>query len=259
MKNHRQYVNKLNSGDAMTYLRELGLSHQWSSEPDRPAENYGAQFKRNCNLFKFYPVFMINCEGPDKTDDLFNGRFEVTLGTYTPIRHQRRPTPVDVQLNRIFGLDTFKLPERMRGRLTECAKMEIWAGGDSLSYPPLPVIDGVGEVPYHAYCDFTARAPKLWTPSDLRRFLQARHLNVCCVCINGFGVGLGRKRVCVYMCIWICVYVAPYAHLVYAYICMYICACVYAAGKQTQSHATVRASQNDGAHGRTDRIGRSPY
>ena len=52
-----------------------------------------------------------------------------------------------------------------------CARMQQWAGGDDLTYPDL-------HVPHHSVCNFTVRAPHLWPPEDLRRWLQARHMNV---------------------------------------------------------------------------------
>ena len=45
-----------------------------------------------------------------------------------------------------------------------------------MEYPPLPTIPGVGEVPYHAVCDFETRAVHLWPPADLRRWLQCRQV-----------------------------------------------------------------------------------
>ena len=54
--------------------------------------------------------------------------------------------------------------------------MHCWARGEALEYPPLPVIPGVGEVPYHADCDFESIPPVLWPPEDLRRFLNARYM-----------------------------------------------------------------------------------
>ena len=69
-----------------------------------------------------------------------------------------------------------------------------------MAYPPLPDMEGVGQVPYHADCDFTERVPKLWPPNDLRRFLKARHYNVSemlcqsgCVRVISYLTGL---RVC---------------------------------------------------------------
>ena len=59
-----------------------------------------------------------------------------------------------------------------------CARMKQWAGGDELRYPNLPILPGIGPVPYHTACNFDARAPHLWPPEDLRRYPQARHLNV---------------------------------------------------------------------------------
>ena len=59
-----------------------------------------------------------------------------------------------------------------------CARMQQWAGGDDLTYPDLPFLPGIGRVPYHSVCNFTARAAHLWPPEDLRRWLQARHMNV---------------------------------------------------------------------------------
>ena len=111
-----------------------------------------------------------------------SGRFTISLDTFMPLQGRMSNMTITNALTRLFG-DTFAIPDRLQ----QCAKMEVWAGGDVMSYPPLPVIEGVGQVPYHTACDFTARSPKLWSPNDLRRFLKVRHYNVSnMLCQNGF-------------------------------------------------------------------------
>ena len=203
LKLHSDYVSWSTREDPRQFLDNVGKDHEWCNEPGTPAHDFREKFNRNCRLFKFFPVFRVHVEGRDKRDDLYNGRWSVSMDTYLPTR--RRGRTIEHTLHHLFG-QTFTLSDELRTRATDCAKMRCWAGGQSLSFPPLPVITGIGAVPYHAACDFASRPPKLWPPSDLREYLRARHLNVrACVCVRV------RACVCVIMtcvrvaCVCVCV------------------------------------------------------
>ena len=97
-------------------------------------------------------------------------RFNVTIGPYK--LGARGSASRRVSMDVLF-------PHYLPGHLNPlaCAKMQQWAGGQPLEYPPLPIIRGVGVVPYHSECDFSTRRAELWVPEDLRRYLQAREIN----------------------------------------------------------------------------------
>ena len=184
IKLHNEYVEWSARQDANQFLVNVGKDHEWSHQPGTAANDYPEQFNRNCRLFKFFPVFRVRYQGRDKREAFYDGRWDVVMDTYQPTRRKGRT--VEHTLHHLFR-GTFTLSEELRTRATDCAKMRCWAGGQSLSYPPLPVITGIGAVPYHAACDFESRPPKLWPPSDLREYLRARHLNVCarvCECVR---------------------------------------------------------------------------
>ena len=167
---HKGYTS---TDDPTDYLNQVGQSHSWSKDvTGNKAEDFAHQFNRNCRLFKFFPVFHLHVQagGDDKVSDFMHGRFTVTLDTFLP----PRDTEGDY-VRRLFG-DTFVLPDDLC--LDDCAKMNSWARGESLAYPPLPTIPGIGEVPYQAACNFDERPPRLWAPPELRLWLKSRHYHV---------------------------------------------------------------------------------
>ena len=178
LKIHEDYMQDAEARE--DFLHKLGNSHEWSSRPGSPATDYRDQFLRNCRLFKFFPVFHVHADGDDQRGALMSGRFRVSLGTFMPLHGRRSGSARRTIWHKLSGLfgDTFNMPVTLRTKLQLCAKMQSWAGGGALKYPPLPVIEGIGKVDYHAACNFIDRPVKLWPPSDLRRFLQARHYKV---------------------------------------------------------------------------------
>ena len=188
LKMHQEYVSWSTREDPGEFLANVAKDHEWCNQPGTVAHDFPEQFNRNCRFFKFFPVFRVHVQGGDKRNAFYNGRWSASMDTYMPTR--RRARTIVHTLNHLFG-STFTLSDELRTRATDCAKMRCWAGGQQLSFPPLPVITGIGVVPYHAACDFDSRPPKLWPPSDLREYLRARHLNV--------SVRV-RVRVCVRAC-----------------------------------------------------------
>ena len=159
-------------GDVTDVLERIAATHEWPNGD--PATNFAEKFHQNGRLFRHAHIFLIRLDdvNADKVTELLAGRFKVEIGPFESIPARQREA-----MQHHFE-NVFVLPEALRTRCAEIARMTVWAGGGDLEYPPLPTIEGVGTVRYEAVCDFNARPPYLWPPEDLREYLRARYLNV---------------------------------------------------------------------------------
>ena len=199
------------ANDPEDFLNRVATKYTW---PDgSPATDYPDRFKKNVRLFRYFHVFVFTAKitkadlfagrlamcmhAPAHTLSHYNTRMHVhsdSRWTWVPTSHALGAQGDIISLwgncshmNSLPGTCECRFQSHpqctthcvmvRRYDKERCARMKQWAGGEELRYPDLPILPGIGPVPYHAVCNFNARAPHLWPPEDLRRFLQARHLN----------------------------------------------------------------------------------
>ena len=88
MNLHQDYFTWCTRSDPVEYLNKVGQSHKWAhGTADNEADDFDQKFKRNCRLFKYFPVFHVKVQGGGEgpVEDLLHGRCAVD--------HQPRSQP----------------------------------------------------------------------------------------------------------------------------------------------------------------------